>query len=194
MKKILLVGLLLLVAAGCNKTTDTNQNNQTATNQPEMQTYVNSTYGFEFTYPKSMQFVTPAYTNLQDKIVQIQTARDLYPNTNFGDAAFSVSAEYAKDLNSCLSLAQMKSSEFKNKVNINGTEFYLAQNIGAAAGNRYDTSIYRALVGDKLCIELNQTMHTMNIGNYPEGAVTEVDKTAVQKELDKVRESFRFKK
>src|SRR5262245_2731296 len=112
MKKILLIaGLIAVIGAACN--TQSNDNNQTppppppppTSQQPNTQTYTNATYGFQFTYPNSLSFVTPNYSSLQDKIVQIKIPADQYPKTNLVDAAFSVSAQFAKDIDACLKLS-----------------------------------------------------------------------------------------
>ncbi|HEV8601078.1 MAG TPA: hypothetical protein VGQ87_00580 [Patescibacteria group bacterium] len=189
MKKLLfLIAAFALVAAACNKTSD--NNNQT----PTTQIYSNATYGFEFTYPVYMKFVGPTYASLQDKIVQLQIGQEQYPNTNFSDAAFAISATAPKDLADCLAQNPPEGSDgFKTKVTINGIDFYMTGSTGAAAGNLYESKIYRTMrgaIGD--CIELNETIHTSNIGNYPAGAVTEVDKADVQAKLDSILNTFKF--
>ncbi|SRR5258708_3940156 len=187
MKKFIIASFIVLVAAGCSS----------QKNQPEqLQTYVNGTYGFEFMYPATMQFVTATYPNLADKVVQLQIPQSAYPGTNFGDAAFSVSAQYAKSLQDCLALnaqGSSQSSNFKSTVIINGIDFYAATSTGAAAGNLYQSNLQRTFASGQ-CIELNQTIHTANIGNYTPGTIQEVDKAAVQSQLDAVLQTFKFRR
>lgn len=203
MKKLSLSLLLLsLMAAGCNYQSAVNQNsnsNQNANTNTapteQLQTYNNSTYGVTFQYPQTMNFVTPTYALLQDKITELQIPQSAYPKTNFGDAAFSVSAAYAKDLATCLTMNPPENaSGFKNQTQINGQTFYLAQSMGAAAGNRYDSTVYRTLSGKQTCIEVSETIHTSNIGNYPAGTVTEVNQGDVQSRLDAVLQTFKINK
>ncbi len=189
MKKTILsaISLLMLVGAGCNQLPSTPSGDMTST----LQSYRNGTYGFTFTYPSTMEFVTPSYPLLQDKIVQLSIPQTGYPKTNFGDAAFSVSASYAKTLSACLAANTPQNSDgFKKEAEINGTTFYFTKGAGAGAGNRYDSTIYRTLVGGQTCLELNETIHTTNIANYPSGTVTEIDKNVVQARLDAILNSF----
>lgn len=202
MKKLIPLAALALLAAGCNNTqtqtppqnNNSQQNSQTPAPQEEAKTqvYRNGTYGFEFTYPKEMVFNTPSYPNLQDKIVQVAFARGEYPKTNFGDAAFSVSASYAKTQAACLTQGPAKIIFGKDPVRINGADYYKGTDTGAGAGNLYESTIYRTWVGKATCIELNETIHTSNLGNYEPGTVTAVDKTAVQSRLDGILNTFKF--
>lgn len=190
MKKIFLLALIAFAAAACNQTANQTGNQQ---NQPQMQTYKNGTYNFEFQYPADMIFVTPIYPSLEDKIVQISIKQSAYPKTNFGDAAFSVSAQYADNLQDCLKLnAPENADRFSTKVTINGIDFYMSQGTGAGAGNYYESRVYRTLSSGHMCVELNETLHTSNIYNYPPNTVTEVDKNAVWARLDQILDTFKF--
>jgi len=199
--KFLGVGLLLLLAAACNKTGQNNQNNQTGQNQtqnnqqPALQTYHSLTYGFEFQYPQEWGFVTPTYAELQDQIVQLNLPQTAYPKTNFGDAGFAASAQFAKDLPACLALPAntLEGAKFTqdNPKTINGVTFYEKDGTGAGAGNLYETHAFRTFRGN-LCLELSETLHTGNIGNYPAGTVTEVNHQEVFSRLDQILNSFKF--
>ena len=196
MKKIVvLLAALTLVAAACNKNNNNQQSYGYQTPTPTTQTYSNATYGFSFTYPVGLNFVTPTYANLQDKVVQVQIPQNQYPNTNFGDAAFAVSASSAKDLADCLKKSQTPENGdgFKTKTTINGVDFYMTSSSGAGAGNLYESKVYRTVKSTGgACIELDETIHTSNIGNFPAGTVTEVDKADVQSKLDSILNSFQF--
>jgi hypothetical protein len=197
MKKLLvIISLIVLTAAACNKTTTNNSNTLPPSPQPssDTQVYTNATYGFEFTYPKTMKFITPTYASLQDKIVEIQITKDEYSGTNFGDGAFSVSAQYAKSLMECLNLTPPENGDgFKTKITINGVDFYMTKSAGAGAGNFYESNVYRTVRSPGgACIEIMETIHTTNIGNYPEGTVTEVNKAEIQQKLDQILNSFSF--
>lgn len=203
MKRIIPFAFLAaVVLAGCrfNFSGPPSQNNPATSSTPSttpvstLQIYKNGTYGFEFKYSPDMVFVTPVYASLQDKIVELSIPHDSYPKTNFGDAAFSVSASYSKSLAACLSQNPPENGDgFKTKTEINGQPFYMTSSTGAGAGNRYDATFYRTLIGTQTCVELGETIHTSNIGNYDPGTVTEVDKKVVQAKLDKILSSFTFK-
>jgi hypothetical protein len=195
MKKVALMSFLLLFAAGCNTYRNTTTNQAPTTTDSQTQTYKNSTYGFEFNYPEDAFFKTSNYGLLQDKVVELGISQNDYANTNFGDAAFSVSASYAKSLENCLAMnAPESGDDFKIEKQINGISFHMTKSTGAGAGNIYDSTIYRTLVGNQTCIELNETIHTSNIGNYPAGTITEVNKAEVQSNLDRILNTFKFSK
>lgn len=199
MKKIIpllaLMAIAALTGAGCNSSFSEPLpgENQPATTTALFQTYKNGTYGFEFQYPSDTVFVTPNYALLEDKIVEIGIPQTDYPKTNFGDAAFSVSASFAKSLAACLSQNPPENGDgFKTKTELNGIPFYMTSSTGAGAGNRYNSKIYRTLSGNQTCLELNETIHTSVIDNYPPGTVTEVDKNIIQSRLDKMLSTFKF--
>src|SRR6185436_9291971 len=127
-------------------------------------------------------------------IVQVQIPASHYPGTNFNDGAISISAASAKDLAACLKLSPPQNSDgFATKIIINNVDFYMTASSGAAAGNLYESKVYRTLKTlEGACIEINQTIHTANIGNFPVGSVSEVNKTNVQAILDDVLNSFTF--
>ena len=77
---------------------------------------------------------------------------------------------------------------------INSTTFYKTNGTGVGAGNIYNSIIYRAFVGGQTCIELNETIHTGNIANYPEGTVTEVNQAPIWTVLDQITQSFSLSK
>ncbi len=190
MKKYLLFAAIALVAAGCNQQS---QQQQTPPPASTTQVYSNGTYGFTFQYPQDLSFVTPNYATLQDKIVELSIPHDAYPKTNFGDAAFSVSASYEKTLADCLKASPPENSDgFKTQTTINGTTYYMTKGSGAGAGNRYNTTAYRTFKGTQTCIEINETIHTASIGNFTPGSVTEVDSAAIQTRLDNILNTFKF--
>jgi hypothetical protein len=190
MKKFILLTLgIVLLAAACNQTTT--NNNSGNNNQPALQTYKYAPYNFEFQYSSDFAFTEPAYAKLTDKVTQLQFQSG-YPNTNFVDAAFSVSAESSPSLQECFLAGQFASENgFNQTKNINGTTWNLATTAEAAAGNLYESRVYRTF-RNNLCFELNETIHTGNIGNYPEGSVTEVDKNQVWSKLDQILNTFKF--
>ncbi len=202
MKKLFLIStIILLLAAGCKSSTssqtqdNTNTPSPTQTVVPTAQTYLYLPYDFQFTYPLEFGFTSPTYANLEEKIVQLELPQSAYPHTNFGDAGFTVSAGNAQSLNDCLSKnpppgGRLQPS-FQTSSTINGVTFYQTEATGAAAGNLYESKVYRTL-RNNLCLELNATLHTSNISNYPKGTVSEVDKTAVWSKLDSIIQSFKF--
>ena len=192
-----LLALTFLLAAACNSqvvqmTPPTQTPPPPAT--PVLQTYRYQPYGFEFKYPADWVFNDPSgYANLQDKIVQVELSKDAYPKTNFDDAAFTVSAQFAPTLAACLAFPANATGNagFKATQVINGIIFYTAQGNGAGAGNFYESHDFRTLHGG-ICIEIDETLHTSNIANFDPGTVTEVNHDQIFQRLDQLLMTFKF--
>ena len=176
-----------------NNKLDTNNQITKSIIPDNLQTYKNATYNFEFKYPSNLSFVNPVYANLEEKIIQLLIPQTDYPKTNFGDAALSISATYAQSLTECLSKNPPENSDgFKTKTQINGQSFYVTKGAGVGAGNLYESNNYRTLTKNQVCLEINETIHTGNIDNYPAGEVTEVNKAEIQARLDQILNTFKF--
>ena len=198
-KMFLLPAAVLLLAAACNNSNPSSgsgQNQNPPPAQPQAQIYKYQPANFEFQYTQDLVFTQPQYADLENKIVQLSIPKSAYPGTNFSDAGFTVSDQFTSSLNACLALQptalelRMPFSANSAKV-INGTTFYAAKGSGAAAGNLYESNVYRAWHNQD-CIEVSETLHTGNIGNFPAGTVTEVDHNAVFNRLDQVLNTFKF--
>ncbi len=69
--------------------------------------------------------------------------------------------------------------------------YSLATSSNAGAGNVYDEVVY-ALPGSKPCTAVRYQIHSTNIGNYPEGTVTEYNQAALLEEFNKIRRSIKL--
>jgi hypothetical protein len=161
---------------------------------PQTSTYRYEPYGFEFQYSSDLNFTQPTYANLDEKIVELKLPASAYPGTNFADAAFSVSAQSMASENMCRTNENFANiAAFVRVADINGAVVYRAEASDAAAGNRYESRVFRTY-RDSRCFELLETIHTGNIGNYPEGSVKEVDRSPIWAKLDMMLNSFKFTK
>ncbi len=203
MKKLLfgLFAAVLIGGAGCSSTPlpvepaqppVTTPETPTTTPAADLQVYKNVQYNFEFSYPKGLGFAAPNYANMDNKIVQVQLSADAYPGTNFRDGGVAVSSGSADILNGCLAQSPIAGGKgFKNKVTINGVEFYTDEGIDAGAGNFYVSKAYRTFHNSQ-CFEIVETIHTTNVANYPDGTVSEVVKEPIWAELNSIVQSFKF--
>lgn len=74
-------------------------------------------------------------------------------------------------------------------VTVGSRVWSMASSTGAGAGNFYEEQVY-ALKDSKPCLAVRYFIHSGNIGNYPEGAVTEFDHAALIADFDKIRDSL----
>ena len=74
-------------------------------------------------------------------------------------------------------------------VNVHGVSFTKSESIGAAAGNVYEQTYYRA-AENGTCFEIVYFLHSGNIGNYNAGSVTEFDHAALLQKFDEILSTF----
>ncbi len=67
--------------------------------------------------------------------------------------------------------------------------YSVASSTGAAAGNRYEETVY-ARLDSSPCIAVRYFIHYAAIQNFPEGEVREFDKTALLEEFDQIRRTL----
>jgi hypothetical protein len=116
-----------------------------------------------------------------------------FQKTNFSEAGLLISKKSKLSAVDCRKYANGASStlDLTQSETVNGIPFAKAEFSGAAAGNLYETKLYRSF-RNSTCYEISLTLHTTNIGNYPPGAVIEVEKTQAWKKLDDVLQTFKF--
>ncbi|MSR70474.1 hypothetical protein EXS62_00295 [Candidatus Kaiserbacteria bacterium] len=73
-----------------------------------------------------------------------------------------------------------------------GTDYSLATTSGAAAGNRYEETVF-ALATSSPCTAVRYFVHYAAIENFPQGAVREFDRTALLNGFDTIRRTLVIK-
>lgn len=117
--------------------------------------------------------------------------RSVRPKTNFAGATFTVGeSNDPSAISSCLAARNGESAA--GSVAINGVNFSKFNLGDAGAGNRYDTTSYRA-IRDGRCFALEYMIHSTNIGNYdPSQGISQFDKVAVTADLETSVLGFAF--
>ncbi len=161
----------------------------TGTGSGDMQHYTHATYNFYFDYPKEFQFNTPQIRFLDESLVGLALPRESYPNTNFSEGLVAVSSVLNSTDAQCFVNPETKAALTKSET-INGIRWYTDVIGGVGAGNIYNTHLYRTM-NDGSCFEIAETVHTGNIGNYPEG-ITKVSEDDVFTRLHMVIKTFGF--
>lgn len=154
--------------------------------------YINDEYGFSLKYPKDFVLREPQNYFLPTPLVRVDLPEGSYPGTNFSEAGLTVAVgKDASAVTSCLLGVSAGGKLLKETKLINGITFYKDITSGGAAGNIYDSTVYRT-IHQNTCYKVVLTIHTGNIGNYPEGTVKEVNKQAVESLLNKMLLTFKF--
>jgi hypothetical protein len=168
--------------------------------QNRLKNYQSASWDFSIDYPKRYLLVKPDeagltyFTGQQTPDAEILVPSTEFPGTNFNDSYVVVAADPSvKNANDCKKYANgaanLKTTDKSQDINRN--KFDEADFTGAAAGNIYETRLFRIFHGGT-CYEISATLHTSNIGNYETGTVTEVDKNAAWDKLMQIINSFKF--
>ncbi len=156
---------------------------------------------FSFKYPKIFsisggdlgytQMWRQNTTTLGTEFVVFSIPKSYQPQTNFGDAKFTVGASSDPDaVAKCL--VGDGYGEKIEQVTVNGINYTKLNYSDAGAGNFYDVTSYRT-IRDSQCYAIEYTIHSMNIGNYsPDQGIKEFDKIKIQSILDGTVNSFSF--
>ncbi len=159
-------------------------------------TFINQGNTFTFSYPQAFILsgggigYTQSWKADSDSTMGLLMAKVFVPQafepkTNFGDATFTVGTSSDPEaVRTCLGTS-------KSWVLINNTVFATITSSDAAAGNRYDTTSYRA-VRNNQCYAIEYTVHYLALANYPSGSVTAFDEPKIRAALETIVQSFRF--
>ncbi len=129
-----------------------------------------------------------------ENVVTIGLPQNSYPGTNFFDGFLTVSVApgILEDLCKQGQIegdgAPIIMAESKT---INGLKYWRGKSNGVAAGTFGESIIYHAFSGGT-CYEITLNEFEGNIGNYPEGTVTQVDKNDVYFKLESVLNTFKL--
>jgi hypothetical protein len=152
-----------------------------------------------FTLSYSDDFA-PAYYNGGEvtKIPPAFSLQDIdtqqFSSTNLSEVYFLLGvSDDAQEISTCTEPASLGGQEtILGETTVNGVDFTKSEATGVGAGNVYEQVYYRT-VHNGSCYEISYFVHYGNIGNYPPGAVTEFDRTALYQQLDEILTSLILK-
>lgn len=152
--------------------------------------YENLVRGYSFQYSKNLLLSSDSNGNVIFNFPRYLTQAN---GTNLAsDSTIGVFARRAAVCEPSLFLESGNDSLSKRSARtLNGVVWDSVQNVGAAAGNRYDFIVY-STKQNALCYGIRLGLHTLNIENFPEGQVVEFDNVRVKKMYDQILESFTF--
>lgn len=153
--------------------------------------------GYFVSYPRDFDVHsgTDASGNLMGTPrVKISFPEDAFmtPKTNYGEAYMTVSvASDQPSIKNCYANPDQSGSSLVKVETINGITYHVGNLVEPAAGNIYDSEVYRAIEGLQ-CYEVVLTVHTGNIQNYTPGTVQEFDKKQAFLVLEKMLGTLTF--
>lgn len=157
-------------------------------------TYVNSKLHFSIMHPVTAVDSGVDFTGYlpltQTPLASFVLPNSMYTGTNLAEAGVYVGATTTPDaITACSAGGALPGETAVGTETINGADFYVFTASDAGAGNFYDSKIYRRLENG-WCVEAVELLHSGNIGNYPEGTVTEFDKSYFQSILDRIVHTY----
>ncbi len=100
-----------------------------------------------------------------------------------------ISVEHVANLPECSVIPFTMKGTTASIVRDGGTTYLIATSSDAAAGNRYDETIY-AIPGTNPCIAIRYFIHSTVFENYPAGSILQFDKQALINQFDQIRRTL----
>jgi hypothetical protein len=152
-----------------------------------------------FTLSYSDDFA-PAFYNGGEitKILPVFSLQDIdtqqFASTNLGEVYFLAGiSDDPQQVSTCTQPASLGGPEtVLGETTVNSVNFTKSEATGVGAGNIYEQVYYRTAYNGS-CYEITYFVHYGNIGNYPEGTVSEFDRTALYQQLDEILASLILK-
>lgn len=120
--------------------------------------------------------------------VKFTIASSMATGTNLSNDSY-ISVEEIPDVTSCAAERFIDQPSKSHTIIENGTTYSVASSTDAAAGNRYEETVY-AISGTNPCIAIRYYIHYGVIGNYPKGKVKEFDMKALVSQFDAIRRTL----
>lgn len=157
------------------------------------QVYASSTKGFSVRYPIGFEVNSEYHYQAlgQGKDisgVKFTIAKAMTAGTNLSADSY-ISVEQIPGLTECSATPFLYQGVKVSTTTDGNTEYSVGTLSGAAAGNRYEETIY-AIPGTNPCVAIRYFVHYGAIENYPSGAVQAFDKGLLIKQFDLVRRTL----
>lgn len=126
----------------------------------------------------------------ESKGVQFMIPESLTLSTNLSKDSY-VSVEAVAATTSCMADIFLPNQITPSKTIVeNGVQYSMANGGGAAAGNRYDETVYALQDSSEPCVAIRYFIHWSVVENYPEGTISEFDKKALFGRFDSIRKAL----
>lgn len=158
------------------------------------QVYSSGTQGFSIRYPAGYSLDEHyTYTGLGSVNTITGTKFTIDPaiasGTNLAADSYVSVEPKPGAINSCSAEIYLLDARSAGFVDENGRRYSVASSSGAAAGNRYEETVFATPV-EGGCMAVRYMIHYGVLENYPEGEVKAFDKQALLSQFDSIRKSL----
>lgn len=155
------------------------------------QTYSDKAMGFSIRYPSGYISEPLEPSNAMVGGMKFTIPASVAEGTNLGtDTYISVEGRGIPQVAACTADIFFDQEVKVYTITDGNTTYSFASFIGAAAGNRYEESVY-ALPGTNPCVAVRYLIHYGVFENYLPGIVREFDQAALLAEFDAIRRTLR---
>jgi len=160
--------------------------------------YSDPHYGFALRYPSNASIATDGHADGQldmtgTAAVVVTPNLDAFKGTNLGEASVSVGVSNDPAVvAACAAGSPAQGEKAAGTSTIGGVKFSRFTFEDAAVGNRYASTIYRAVQTGR-CYEIVEFIHWAVFENFSPGTVTKFDPIKIQTQLHAITRSFGFK-
>jgi hypothetical protein len=186
------------VSVYLNKTVSVQQTYQTATPAPSIQTtppigyYTNALLGFSIQaegFTVNDKYIYQGF-GPKNSIhgVQFIIPKTLVTGTNLNPDSY-ISVEQLPEAQTCDANAFLAQHTVQPSVSKNNATYSVATSTDAAAGNRYEETVY-AITGSTPCTAIRYFIHYSAIENYPAGTIKQFNKQELISKFETIRDSL----
>ncbi len=158
-----------------------------------LQSYASSTMGISIKYPKDYT-LNESYSNESVnpkkpiRGMSLTIPATMATGTNLSSDT-KISVEQLPNAKKCTGDIFIAANVKAHSMSDNGVDYSVATSSDAAAGNRYEESVY-ALANSKPCTAVRYLVHYGVYENYPAGTITQFDSAALMNAFDTIRRSL----
>ncbi len=173
----------------------------TETTSGDINTYIDYSKTFSFSYPNQLTLsggdigYSPDWrenaTSLGFLLAVVNVPKSFLPNTNFGEAKFTIGTSVSPEaIKNCL--VADNGGVNHGTIIIGSNEVTKVTSTDVGAGQHYDTTSYRTIYNNQ-CYAIEYTIHSSNIDNYPpDQGIKEFDKSKIDGIFEDMVQSFKF--
>lgn len=189
---VLISGYMLVNKSPSRGTATTGENIPPATTATTT-TITDPVHRFTLSYPTNTAAVAEEVSGtlvVGEPAVRVNLNSSFFEKTNLSEAAVIVGTS-STTVATAACLKAAPGEKATSTRGFDGTSFKGFYALGAAAGNRYDVTSYRALIKGT-CYEIQKLMHYGVFENYEPGSVTEFNRDEIDSKLTPIADSFKF--